>query len=283
MLFKILLLTLKMLFFLNTCVFLFSCTIEETHHRTGSNRIISLSPHITEILYALDAQEELVAVTDYCLYPLNAQKKERIGGLLNPNIEKIVMLHPTILLGMPSHQKLNQELQRFNLSVLMMPNEKIVDVLETIDRIGLEIGHLKAANSLKENIENSLDSLRSISKSALPLRAMLIIGKDTYINEIWTILGGENVFADLPTRYATVNLETIITRNPDIIIEFRIDEQHLVQRQEVTEEWKFLANLNSVKTKNIFLISGDHTLIPGPRLVLLARECFQIIKLSIQS
>jgi iron complex transport system substrate-binding protein len=177
-----------------------------------------------------------------------------------------------------------------------MPNESISDVLETIDRIGMETGKMKQAGLLKANIKNSLDSLRTISESMPPLRAMLIVGREasalsnitvagkgTFIDEIWGIVGGENVFADLPLRYATVNLETIITRNPDIIIELKIDDRHLVQRQEISEEWGILADLKSIKSKNIFLISGDHTLIPGPRIVLLAKDCFQIIELSNQS
>ena len=66
-----------------------SCTDQQKHSTQIEVRIISLSPHITEIIYELDMDPNLVAVTDFCKYPVEAQKKESIGGLLNPNIEKI--------------------------------------------------------------------------------------------------------------------------------------------------------------------------------------------------
>ena len=131
------------------------------------NRIISLAPNITEIIYAIDADEELVAVTDYCRYPEEAKKKVKIGGLLNPNIEMILRLKPTILFGVPAHAKLNQELQKFGLSITMIPNETISDVVSSIEKIGAETGHETEAKHLITSIRDSLSILKSLSSKSV--------------------------------------------------------------------------------------------------------------------
>ena len=104
-----------------TIIALEGCSDSNDKNTASGNRIISLAPHITEIIYALHAQDQLVAVTDFCRYPEEAASKEKIGGLLDPNIEKIIMLKPTLIFGLPSHQKLARELSKYGLTVTMMP------------------------------------------------------------------------------------------------------------------------------------------------------------------
>jgi len=255
-------------------------------------RIISLAPHITEIIYALNAQNQLIAVSDYCNYPSEATSKEKIGGLLNPNIEKLVSLNPTHLFGLPSHEKLSQELEKFGLTVTMMSNENVSDILHTINTIGGMIDRTEQANQLVKHIKNTLDTLqlsrrdKSITAALMvgrekgTLRNITVAGSDTYIDELWKQLGGENSYADLSTRYGTINLESLLLRDPDIIIEFDMKSERGVSREEITSEWKYLENLRAVKNKNIFIIGGNHTMIPGPRLIFLAEDFIKIINIA---
>ncbi|NOQ96839.1 MAG: ABC transporter substrate-binding protein [Calditrichae bacterium] len=265
------------------------CLDQKQKQVQSQKRIISLSPHITEIIYALGSEDELVAVSDFCRFPPAAGKKEKIGGLINPNIEKIVSLRPTLLIGVPSHTKLNDELAKFQLSVIMLPNENISDVLATIDTIGTLLDRKDNAALLIKNIKDSLSAIKTENGMQRP-RATLVIGRergtlknitavgeDTFINEVWEIAGGINIFSDLPARYSAVNLETILTRNPEVIIEFDIDGVPDIRKTNDAKIWKQLDHVSATANGKVFTVTGSHTLIPGPRLVLLARQFRTII------
>jgi iron complex transport system substrate-binding protein len=269
---------------------LFTCANDKKESKQVETRIISLAPHVTEIIYALQAQEQLVAVSDFCRFPEEAIQKEKIGGLLNPNIEKIVILEPTHLFGVPSHQQLDQDLHRFGLGIVMTPNEKVSDVLLSIKKIGNEIGREEQATRLIGNINRTLDSLRIdhaenhkvtaalvIGRENGTLRNITVAGKNTYLDEIWKLVGGENSYSDLPTRYGTINLESILLRNPEVIIEFDLERIKGVFRSGMTAEWELLSEVEAIKNGNLFVVGGDHTLIPGPRIGLLAKDFAEII------
>ena len=273
--------------------FLIICGCKESADKIppSKHRIISLAPHITEIIYALGAQDQLIAVTDFCRYPEAAMAKDKIGGLLNPNIEKMVSLRPTHLFGLPSHAKLKQKLDKFDLTVTMIPNETISDVLNTIITIGKMVGRNNTAKILELSIKNRLDSLRMsipdkfytavlmIGREKGSLRNITVAGKDTYLDELWRLVGGNNCYADLPSRYGSINLESLLLRDPDLFIEFDMKKERGVSRVNITAEWEYIGNLKAVKNKNVFVIGGTHTMIPGPRVVWLAEDFNKIIKM----
>jgi iron complex transport system substrate-binding protein len=253
-------------------------------------KFISLAPHITEVIYALNAQNQLIAVTDFCRYPEDAFSKEKIGGFLNPNIEKMLTLNPTFLFGLPSHEKLSQQLKKFGLTVIMMPNENTTDVLQTINSIGKIIDRREQANHLVQQIKNTLDTLKlnstgksiqavlMVGREKGSLRNITVAGKNTYIDELWERVGGKNSYADLATRYGMINLESLLLRDPDVIIEFDMKKARGIYREDITPEWRYMENLKAVKNKNIFVIGGSHTMIPGPRIILLAEDFNEIVK-----
>ena len=272
-----------------TIIALEGCSDSNDKNTASGNRIISLAPHITEIIYTLHAQDQLVAVTDFCRYPEEAASKEKIGGLLDPNIEKIIMLKPTLIFGLPSHQKLARELSKYGLTVTMMPDENIHDVLFSIKKIGELIDRNHQATQLINHMNTLLDSLseHSVSRS-MPaalligrtkgtLTNMTVAGSGTYIDDLWHIAGGENSYKDLPGRYGTINTESLLLRDPEVIIEFDMNRESGIYRENPGSEWNFLKNLQAVRKKMIFVIGGDYTLIPGPRLVILAKDFSKII------
>lgn len=267
----------------------FSCSQGKETGLAGSARIISLSPHITEIIYALGQENKLLAVTDYCRYPEPAQQKEKIGGLIDPNIEKIVSLQPTLLLGVPAHEKLNSELEKFDLRITMLENERITDVYRTIDSIGTLLQCEEKADSLSKGIRDSLMHLESTRPDKQPA-ALLVIGRErgtlrnitaagtgTFMNEVWEIAGGKNIFPDLPSRYATINIESILKSDPDVIIEFDVLAPEGIINNPASTAWIELPRLSAVRNKQVFIIGGNYSLIPGPRLINLAHDFRKII------
>jgi iron complex transport system substrate-binding protein len=278
------------LFLLSLTVFIIDgCTASKDKELNPTKRIISLAPHITEIIYALNAEDQLVAVTDFCRYPEEAASKVTIGGFLDPNIEKIVMLKPTHLFGLPSHEKLAQELSKFGLKVTMLRNENVNDALLSIEEIGELLNRKEQAAQLINAMKYTLDSLQ-VNKANTLIAATLIIGREketlknitvagsnTYIDDLWGIVGGKNSYEDLPARYGAINIESLLLRNPDVIIEFDMTKERGVYQVDLTSEWRFLKNLHAVQNGNVFVIGGNYTLIPGPRLVMLAKDFSKII------
>ena len=257
-------------------------------------RIISLSPHITEIIYALQQQDKLVAVSDFCSYPPQVKQKQRIGGLLNPNLEKILLLKPDILIGTPAHASLAAKLKASHLPVILLPNDRLKDVFFTIDSLGRLLDCEKQARFLVQTIRDSLDFYRNLAKQLMPQKpsAALIIGRDpgsvrhltvvgphTFLDSLWIMLGGKNIFSDLKVKYAQVGQESFLTRKPQIIIEFKFKEQWNARKDSLNRlEWQSLSEIPAVQKGHIFVLTGDYTLIPGPRIYLLARDYYKILR-----
>jgi iron complex transport system substrate-binding protein len=269
---------------------LINCTGNRPDLSSKQKRIISLSPHLTEIIYVLGAQKDLIAVSSFCLFPPEVKEKEKIGGLFDPNLEKILSLAPTHLFGVPSHQKLDQDLQKFNLHITMLSNETVAEVLKTIDTVGQILGYPDQARAEIDRIQTELNALKLknhhkkaptamlvIGREAGTLQNLMVAGKQTFLNELWILAGGSNAFSDLPVRYATVNLEGIIERNPQLIIQFDSTQPRGIYQNREEPEWEFLKDVTAVQKKQIYIIGGDHVFIPGPRLTLLAEDFAEVI------
>jgi len=257
-------------------------------------RIVSLSPNITEIVYALGQQDKLVGVTDFCKYPPQARKKTHIGGFVNPNIETIVSLKPDILLGLPSHRDLAQKLRSEHFEFVLLPDDRLNDVFFAIDSLGKLLNCKARADSLIRSIKDSLQFYRKCALKTETFRplAMLVIGRDpgatthltvvgphTFIDSVWTLVGGKNAFADLPAKYAQVNRENVLLKQPDLIIEFRFGALWNAHKDALNlKSWQSFASIPAVKNKQIYVLTGNYTLIPGPRIYKLAADYYRIIR-----
>jgi iron complex transport system substrate-binding protein len=265
------------------------CGKQDGSQSTTEVRIISLTPHITEILFTLDAGEHVIAVTDFCRFPSEALLREKIGGLLNPNIEKMVALKPTHIFGVPAHADLAAALKRFDLEVMMYPNETIKDVLTSIKLIGSEIGKKTEATRFIRSFNDSLETLSKSTNDSIyamlvigrepgTLRNILVAGKETFISELWSLTGGFNLYEDLPSHYNNISIESILTRNPDVIIELTSKDPPGVEHISSDDSWIPLKNVSAVANGHVYRISGNYTMIPGPRMTHLARDFARVIK-----
>ena len=272
----------------------FSCGTSRKNSSPNIRRIISLSPHITEILYALGQQNRLVAVSDFCTFPPQAAGKEKIGGLLNPNPEKMVALQPDLCIGTKASSGLREKLPLPETRFVFLANDKLEDVYTTIDSLGILLNCRRQADSLRTLLKDSLrfysagfkdrlngqpGALLVIGREAGSTRNITAAGGNTFISQVWQQTGAANVFADLPVLYAQVSREALLEKQADLIIEFKFKENWNADKDlRNLQEWQGLSNLRAVKRKNIFVINGDYSLIPGPRLYLLARDYGRILE-----
>jgi len=172
----------------------------------------------------------------------------------------------------------------------MLSNETVAEVLQTIDTLGQILGYPERAGQVIDRINAELTEIKARNRQNIPPSAMLVIGREpgslqnlmvagsrTFLNELWILAGGTNAFADLPVRYTAVNLEGIIERNPQVIIQFDSNQQRGILESSGEPEWSYLKDVDAVRKKQIYTIGGEYVFIPGPRLTLLAEDFAQVI------
>jgi cobalamin transport system substrate-binding protein len=192
-------------------------------------RIVSLAPSNTEILFALGLADKVVGVTDYCNYPPEAEEKPSIGGFSTPNIEEIVALSPDLILAASRHEKqIIPQLEARGMTVFALAPGSIDEVLQAITLVGAITDKEKEASQLvaemSRRIKAITDKTDNLSETQKPrvfyvTRAdpLYSVGSNNLIHELITSAGGINVFQNL-SGTITVSLEAVIQANPQVII-----------------------------------------------------------------
>jgi len=232
-------------------------------------RIISLAPSNTEILFALGLGDNVVGVTDYCDYPPEALDKEKVGAYDTPDIEKIVALNPDlILVAYGTTMDVINTLVGLGLTVFGMKTTDLDDLLNDTRRIGEITDKEVEAQALTCEMESRIQAVTNQTEgSEQRPRVFYIVwhdplwtaGAETFIHELIEKGGGLNIFQNM-TGYPTVSIEELVARDPEIII---------------TSEWSYewalnateLASTNASQTGRIYTLDDDLAQRPGPRLV----------------
>ena len=242
-------------------------------------RIVSLAPSNTEILFALGLGDRVVAVTDFCDYPPEAKEKSSIGGFSSPNIEEVVALSPDLIFATNIHQdEVTPALERLGLSVFTLDANTLDAVLEAISLVGEVAGNKKPASQLVANLLNRIktvtDKTDRLSPSDRP-RVLYVLWHDplmtvsssTRIHELIVKAGGINIARDLIGQYPKISLEAVLERNPQVIIAGSgHGTSHDLPFQFATTEPR-LKDITARLNNRIYEVDGDLTSRPGPRIV----------------
>lgn len=249
-------------------------------------KVVSLSPHITEIIYRLKADQFLVGRTDFCNFPPATSKIDKVGGYLNIDYEKIVALHPDVVFQFPNDEN-RRKLESLGFRVVSVPNETIQEILNSIRLIGNQLGLDERAEQVIQGITDTLNFVRHLQPDR-SLSALLVIGRQpgslahlylagasTYLSELWSLCGGVNAFSDVPHRYFPVNLEDILNRPIEVVLEFHPDWELTPDREQSEKSvWTTLA----FPDKNrVFIFTEQYFVIPGPRITQIALVFSHII------
>lgn len=259
-------------------------------------RVISLAPHITEIIYKIGAGDLLVGRTEYCQYPEKALAVETVGGYLNPDFEKMVALAPDVVFLFPNTD-MDRKLQMFGMKTFTIPNETVDEILQGIAAVGRVLHRDEAAERLATGILDTLsqvqqqmlrrDSLTStlllVGRESGSLRGLYAAGKETYLSELLVMCGGRNIFADVNARYFDVSKEDLVQRNPEIIMEFRIMEDADSTRiAALKKDWEALPLLRAAQSGRVEILTERYFLIPGPRISRIAMAMYHLLNRSVE-
>ncbi len=242
-------------------------------------RIISLAPSNTEILFALDLGDRVVGATDYCNYPPEVEQIEKVGGYSTPNVEKILSLNPDLVVAaFGNTEEVHRHLTDLGLTVISLNPESVEDVFTDIELVGEATGTKVEVEALTAEMRARIEAVKSktATTTARPRTVhvvwydpLWVSGGDTVQAELVEMAGGENAFPELE-GHSTVPLETFITTNPEVII---VNEgtgmgeagRNLIYDYFLTEPR--LQDLDAVKNGRVYLIDSDIIDRPGPRIV----------------
>jgi iron complex transport system substrate-binding protein len=245
---------------------------------TAPQRIISLSPSNTEILFALGLNERIAGVTDYCNYPPEAKNKPSIGAYDTPNLEQLISLNPDLVLATEVHEaKIIPQLESKGIPVIVLKPKSVNEVMASISLVGSATGkNIEAVNlvkDLQERIKKVTEKTNRLSGD-MKLRVFYIIwheplwtaGSGTMHDELIQMAGGVNIAHDL-TWYADISLEAVIEANPGVIIAGvgmgTGEDAPLLYAQ--TEPR--LKDTDALKNNRVYSLDMDIVSRPGPRIV----------------
>ncbi|HOR28537.1 MAG TPA: helical backbone metal receptor [Candidatus Sumerlaeota bacterium] len=246
-------------------------------------RIISLGPDITETVCALGAGKLLVGVSDFCNWPPEVLALPRCGGYLDPNYEVIAALQPDLILAQGRRHRVEQFADSRGIRVLMLEIDTIDQILSTIERLGVllqrEEEAARLAGRLRAEMERTAARVVAIdpderpkvfltvSRRAGSLDQLSTVSGASFLGEILKLAGGRNIFAEIDQPYPQVSKESLLARQPEVILEFMPELQGADESRlsEIRSDWNALPSLPATQHGRIHVITLDHALRPGPR------------------
>jgi len=243
-----------------------------------AERIISLAPANTEIVYALGLEDRLVGVTEFCNYPPDAKNKARVGGFSTVDIEKTVALKPDLVLASAIHSKsVTPQLQKMGFRVVTLNPKTVKGVINDITLTGSLAGADKAAAALTASLQKRVDAVTAATAGLTPAQRprtllmiwndpMMVAGSSTLIDDIIRLAGGTNI-ASAIDGFGSMNLESMISADPQVIIvPTSMDKSSDPLWDFVTKDPR-MANTSAVKNGRVYKIDGDLIYRHSPRCV----------------
>jgi iron complex transport system substrate-binding protein len=242
---------------------------------TGKLRVVTLAPHLAELVFAAGAGDTLVGVSAYSDFPAAVAGLPVIGDAFVVDQEQLALLKPDVLLawqsGTPEH--VVGELSDRGYRVEIIQTKRLADIGVALEKIGNILGTRTVAARAAGNFRNGLEQLADRYSTAEPIRVFYQIQKrplytisgDHYVSELIGLCGGQNIFSDLVNLAPLVAVEAVIERNPEILLVSSDSEE------DALSEWDRWPDLAANRYSNRFVIQADEIGRPTPR-VLLAGE-----------
>ena len=256
---------------------------------TGPQRIVSLVPATTEMLYAMGAGSRLVGVGSYDRYPAEVEKLPRLGGLLDPNIEQLIALRPDLVIVYDTQAELRRQLERGRIPMWGYSIKGLSDVTSTLRGLGQRIGMATEADATARGIETRLDAVRARVAGRPRPKTLLVFGRETgslrginasggygYLHDLLELAGATDALGDVKQAAVSMSSELVLARAPEVIIELHYGQPWPAARLETERRvWSALPSVPAVRNNRIVLLTGDEFVVPGPRVTLAAERLAQ--------
>ena len=237
-------------------------------------RIVSLVPSATEMIFALGGEDRLVGRTDFCDYPAAARAKKSVGGMINPSLETIVALKPDLVLVTSSgnREETFQQLTRLRIPVYQVAAERITEVKEVARHLAALTGREAAVAPLLEAIDRRVAAVREAVRPFARPRVLYVLwpdplivpGRRALVTDLIDIAGGESLTAGDADDYPRYSLEAAVAKSPEIIV---LANHGTKSGPIAIDRWKRLTSLPAIKTGRIHSVDGNLMHRYGPRVL----------------
>jgi iron complex transport system substrate-binding protein len=254
-----------------------------------AERIVTLAPALTEMVFALGKGDKIVGNTTFCNYPEAAKKIPRVGGLMDTNLEALISKKPDVIILYPEvYDKI--KIMEGKARMVVVKHTSLTDVFDGIASVAKALNVEAKGKELNASIKQRLDRLRQtspgaktkkiktllvISRNPDNLTNMYIIGAKDFLNDLLDAAGGVNAYAG-NINYPDISIESILAMNPDVIIELSAFNEG-IKDEKVYELWKRFPYVTAVRNNRIRIVRDSKWIIPGPRVAEIAEEMYDCL------
>jgi ABC-type Fe3+-hydroxamate transport system substrate-binding protein len=247
-----------------------------------AQRIVSLVPAVTEMLYAIGAGPQIVGVSSYDHFPPEVEALPKVGALLDPDTERILSLRPDLVVVYGSQTDVDARFRKAGIRTFNYrhgANDAIRATFDTITALGTATGHDAQAREVVTRVTTGLDAVRKRVAGLDRPKTLLVIGRQPgtlqgvyaaggigFLDEMLDIAGGENVFADVDRESVQPSTETLLSRAPTALLELRATTPAGDYPAGDLAVWNKLASLPAVRAQRVHAVIGDSVVVAGPRL-----------------
>lgn len=255
----------------------------ELRLQAPAQRVVSLAPSITETVCAVGAIRQLAGITDYCNYPDEVQSKQSVGGVVNPNIEVIVSMEPDLVLVTPEGNVKDSFslLEQVGIPVFVTNPRTLEGIRKSITDIGILTGHETAAESLVAAMNAEEVALHRSNRDrrrvmvVVALQPLIVAGSGTFLAEMISLAGGNNIAAGSPLSYPSFSREEVVAADPEVII---LSSGLGRDLPGLFPEWK---EVTALQQNAVCTIDADVLSRPGPRVlegIRAIRSCIEAVR-----
>ena len=246
---------------------------------------MTLAPHLTEMVFAAGAGDQLVGVDSFSDYPVQAQALPRVGDAFRVDLETLAQLSPDLVLAWASSAppEMVARMVAMDLRVLVLEVEEVADVAKQIRQIGRLAGTEAAATAAADNFLEEFAALGRSEQLVGPrvfyqvsARPWFTVTRRHVVGQILEYCGAENIFGNLPELAPGVSLEAIVAAQPELIISARV----AAQQEDWRSTWAEWPAVPAVQRGNLFSVNADLVSRPGPRLLEGAKELCRIVAMT---
>jgi len=235
-------------------------------------RIVSLAPSVTETLFALGAGPDVVGVSQYCDYPPQVRDLPRVGSFLTPNLEAIIALRPTLVVGLELSSDVRQirALNSMGYPVLLVSDDSLQQIETSIETVGARINREDEARRLVAQIQAQIAAVRQRLANVKSERALMLVGHQplvavgagTYLDELMRIARADNIAATAGEQWPHLSMEFIIAMRPEVIL----DGSMGTDPSSSSGFWEKYPTIPAVRDHRVFGYAVDPILHAGPRV-----------------
>lgn len=250
-------------------------------HAQAPRRIVSLVPAVTEMLFAIGAGPQVIAVSNYDVEPPEVRSLPTVGALVDPDTERIIALRPDLVITYGSQADLKAQLTSVSIPFFDYRHGGLEHIMVTMRELGARTGHVEQAETRARALQASIDAIKARVAGKPRPRTLLVFGREPgslrniyasagrgFLHDMLVAAGGDDVLDDIDKESAQIGTEMILARRPDVIIELnaanRLNDADL---KAVLDPWAALSSVPAVRNKRVVILLGSGLTVPGPRVV----------------